>query len=619
MNCDAWGIDPVYQDAAGHEQRVSRESVNVIQSAIGPPPQIPRSLFDEPVKVLRQGTSMVLPRRAELRLEDGTTLEVGDRLPTNLPIGYHDLTPMGGSTVTKLIVTPGQCHLSTGLKTWGWSAQVYAMRSRISWGIGDLGDLHSLGQWARSMGSGMVLINPLNAALPLLPQEASTYSPSSRCYWNVLYLRIEDLPEVERIHVPLRKLAAQAHALNEVRTIDRDRVFQLKLDALQKLWALFREDADFDRFQRDQGPLLHQFAVFNVLVEQNGADWRQWPSGCRRPNGEDIPRFAEEHVDRVRFHKWLQWLLDRQVRHASKPIPLMHDLPVGFSPNGADAWAWQDLLALDCSIGAPPDLYNTEGQSWGLPPFVPHRLRQAGYLPFIQTIRAAMRHMGGLRIDHVMGLFRLWWVPKGGMPKSGAYVRYRADELLGIIALESQRAKAIVVGEDLGTVEAGVREKMAEYDMLSYRLLWFEDTAPADYPEKALAAISTHDLPTLAGIWTGQDFELQRQSGLHPDKTKTDELRQKIVDNCRVEPFAEVETAAIQTFEQLAVAPSVLVMATMESACLVSERPNMPGADDKYPNWSLGLPLPLEDIQHAPFPRQLAEILSRRNRVLPRQ
>ncbi|MGC4097009.1 MAG: 4-alpha-glucanotransferase [Nitrospira sp.] len=609
MSRNVWDIDDVYLGADGKERRVARESIEAIRSATGSPPSTPQSLFDEPVKVVHRGDSLRFSGRAELHLEDGTVMEVRDRLPPNLPMGYHELVPIGRTSSTKLIVTPERCYLPSGLRTWGWSAQVYATRSSSSWGIGDLADLRRLGEWTKSHGAGMLLINPLNAALPLLPQEASPYSPSSRRYRNPLYLRIEEVPGVERVHAGIRRLAADAQALNDERTIHRDRVFQFKLDALDKLWAVFSEDEDFERFQRDQGPSLDQFAVFNVLVEKHGADWQGWPFGYRHPNKGDVRRFAQEHADRVRFHKWLQWLLDCQLKQAAKPVALMQDLPIGFSPHGADAWAWQDLLALDCSIGAPPDLYNKEGQNWGLPPFIPYRLRQAAYEPFIQTIRAVMKHTGGLRIDHVMGLFRLWWVPPGQTPKHGAYVRYRADDLLGIIALESQRASAVVVGEDLGTVEEGVREKMAAYDLLSYRLLWFEDAAPADYPEKALAAITTHDLPTLAGIWTGQDVELQQRSGLNPDEAQFKELRHKIVQASGVDPHADVETAALRTFEQLAASPSVIVMATMEAACLVSERPNMPGANGAYPNWSLALPLSMEAIESATFPRFLAKVL----------
>ena len=317
----------------------------------------------------------------------------------------------------------------------------------------------------------------------------------------------------------VRRLAADAHALNDERKIDRDRVFHLKLDALRKLWALNKKDEevgsgqwgvdrgkkDFEQFQRDEGPSLDQFARFNVLVEEHGPDWRQWPSGYRRPDGGETQRFAQEHADRVRFHKWLQWLLDRQLARAAESTALMQDLPVGFSPNGADAWVWQDLVALDCSIGAPPDLYSKEGQNWGLPPFTPHQLRRVAYDPFIQTVRAAMRHTGGLRIDHVMGLFRLWWVPSDGTPKEGAYVRYRADELLGIIALESRRAGAVVVGEDLGTVEEGVREQMAECNMLSYRLLWFEDSSARG----------------LSGEGAGGDYDARSpDAGRHLDRSR---------------------------------------------------------------------------------------------------
>jgi 4-alpha-glucanotransferase len=617
MNRDAWGIDATYLDAAGKKQRVSPESIEAIRSLIGYPPDAPRSLFDEPVKVVRYGEPLELPGQAELRLEDGTTMSLGERLPSDVPVGYHELAPRSRPASTKLIVTPACCHLPSKLRTWGWSVQVYATRSRSSWGIGDLGDLRRLGEWAKSVGAGMLLINPLNAALPVPSQEASPYSPSSRRYRNPLYLRIEEVPGIERIEADLRQLTAEAHGLNEERTVDRDRVFQLKMDALRRLWALFREDPDFDRFQQDEGSSLDRFAVFNVLVEEHGDDWRQWPSDYRRPDTGAIQRFAQEHAARVRFHKWVQWLIDRQLARAAASTGLMQDLPIGFSPNGADAWAWQELVALDCSIGAPPDLYNAQGQNWGLPPFIPHQLRRVAYEPLIQTIRAAMRHASGLRIDHVMGLFRLWWVPSEMTPTQGAYVRYPADDLLGIIALESQRAGAVVVGEDLGTVEEGVRERMAECNMLSYRLLWFEDSAPVDYPEKSLAAVTTHDLPTLAGIWTGADVELQSRSGLDPDKAAAETLRKKMVQISGLDPHADVETAAIRTFEQLAVAPSVIVMVSMEAACLSPERPNMPGAEGAYPNWSLAIPLSIEEIETAPFPRRLAEILSRRNRVLP--
>ena len=387
----------------------------------------------------------------------------------------------------------------------------------------------------------MVLINPLHAALPLLPQEASPYSPSSRRYLNPLYLRIEELPGAARLEQDLQRLATLGHALNEDRHIDRDRVFRLKQEAFQLLWSCFDGDSDFERFRTAEGSSLHQFAVFCVLAEEHGANWRQWPLFYRRPDSPDVERFAHEHADRVRFHEWLQWLLNQQLARAAEPVSLMQDLPVGFSPDGADAWVWQDLIAADMTIGAPPDLYSPDGQDWGLPPFIPHKLREVAYEPFIQTIRAVLRHAGGLRIDHVMGLFRLWWVPKARKPKDGAYVRYHAEDLLAIIAIESQRVGAVVVGEDLGTVEAGVREKLADHNVLSYRLLWFEKTPPSQYPEKALAAITTHDLPTLAGVWTGADLETQRRLGLNPDESASQKFREKLLETSELDADADVD------------------------------------------------------------------------------
>ena len=610
---DPWGIDTTYEDAAGTIQTVPEQAIARIRTAIGRPPDPARSLYDERVKVLQQGQSFPLPTAAELTLEDGTVIQLRDRLPDDLPIGYHQLIPLGGSSPVRLIVSPGRCLLPPGLRIWGWSAQVYATRSRQSWGMGDLADLRRLAHWSKDLGARMVLINPMHAASPVLPQEASPYSPSSRRYLNPLYLRIEELPGVACLEHELQRLATLGRALNEERHIDRDCVFRLKQDALQLLWSRFEGDQALEQFRIAEGRPLHQFAVFCTLAEAHGASWRQWPHAYRHPDSCDVDQFAHAHADRVTFHIWLQWLLNQQLARASKPISLMQDLPVGFSPDGADAWVWQDHIASDMSVGAPPDLYNSEGQDWGLPPFIPHRLREAGYEPFIQTIRAVLRHAGGLRIDHVMGLFRLWWVPQARKAKDGAYVRYHAEDLLAIIAIESHRAGAVVVGEDLGTVEPGVREKLAYHNVLSYRLLWFEDTPPSQYPEKALAAITTHDLPTLAGVWTGADFETQRRLGLNPDASANERFREKLRQTSDLDTDADVTLAITKTFEQLAQAPSAIIMASMEAACATAERPNMPAAGGKYPNWSLALPLPLEDIESSEIPRKLATILNRRN------
>ena len=276
---------------------------------------------------------------------------------------------------------------------------------------------------------------------------------------------------------------------------------------------------------------------------------------------------------------------------------------------GADAWAWQDVLASGVSVGAPPDAFNSSGQDWGSPPLVPWRLQAADYEPFVQSIRATMAGAGGLRVDHVMGLFRLWWVPADGSAAEGAYVRYPHEDLLDIVALESHRAQAIVVGEDLGTVEEGVREAMAEHGVLSYRLLWFEDDEPAAWPTEAMAAITTHDLPTVAGLWTGADMAEQREHGTGTDE-ELERGRTSLLEHLSDVPEGASPAEAVEAAHaRLATAPSVLLSATLDDALAVERRPNMPGADDR-PNWRLPLPVPVEALAGHAGVQTVARVLA---------
>jgi 4-alpha-glucanotransferase len=289
---------------------------------------------------------------------------------------------------------------------------------------------------------------------------------------------------------------------------------------------------------------------------------------------------------------------------------LMQDLPIGVDPDGADAWAWQDLFAGGFTVGAPPDEYNTQGQDWGLPPLIPWKLRQVAYEPFIQTIRATLRHAGGLRIDHVMGLFRLFWIPKKSDPHQGAYVRYPEDELLAILALESDRAKAYIVGEDLGTIDEKFRQQLMDSCVLSYRLVWFENHSPARFPEQALAAVTTHDLPTIAGLWTGSDLRAQRELGLNPNEDGMYQIRGRLSAMLGVSEEAPVEEVIRRTYELMGQAPSKIVSATLEDALAVEERPNMPGAStDRWPNWSLALPISQEELEQHDLARGIAQAL----------
>jgi 4-alpha-glucanotransferase len=425
-----------------------------------------------------------------------------------------------------------------------------------------------------------------------------------------LYLRIEEVPGAREMAIDLQPFVMAGSELNRERQIDRDAVFKLKKDALEKLWTSFSGDARFDAFCREQDETLRLFATFCALAEHHGSGWRQWPAEYRNPGSSAVAQFAEHHVSRVHFFQWLQWLLDEQLRRASAEIPLMQDLPIGVDPCGADAWAWQDIFAGSVAVGSPPDEFNTQGQNWGLPPFIPWKLRAAGYGPFIQTLRGALRYAGGIRIDHVMGLFRLYWIPEGFDPENGAYVRYPEDELLGILALESERAKAYVVGEDLGTVEETARDKLAAAQVLSYRLLWFEKDHPRKYPQRALAAVTTHDLPTVTGLWTGSDLETQERLGLKPNEQGTAEIRERLRSMAGLSANASIGEVIRRAYQLVAEAPSAVISATLEDALAITDRPNWPGAAEH--SWSLALPKSLEQLKCDPLARELGETLRAR-------
>ena len=589
---EAWGVAPGYYDIEGRWVPAEAETVCRVLDVMGAEgvPPAPQVLF------VHAGQTLPLAATSEIVTEDGAVLRT-EALPPDLPPGYHTLRQLDDGTEARLIVSPGCCYLPTELRAWGWAAQLYAVRSLQSWGVGDLGDLCDLARWAARLGAQHLLVNPLDAPLPLLPQEPSPYYPSSRRFRNPLYIRIEDVPGAARLAERLERLARAGRDLNRQRLIERDRVFQLKMRALEDLFATAGTCDEFDRYRQTEGKGLTDFATFCALTEVYGGPWQSWPASLRHPGSAAVGRFRAERRCRIAFHKWLQWLTDRQLAAAAREIGLVHDLPIGVQVQGADAWAWQDTFGCDISVGAPPDPFNQAGQDWAVPPFDPWRLRAAGYEPFIQTVRAAFRHGVGLRIDHVMGLFRLFWIPKGMGPARGVYVRYPYRELLDIVALESLRARAFVVGEDLGTVEDVVREEMADRRMLSYRLLWFEERPPAEYRPDSMAALSTHDLPTLAGIWEGSD----------PDQS----VRERLVRYAGISDGRPTEEVAEAAYRVLASSPARLLAVMLEDALGVAERPNKPGTTVEWPNWSLALPLTLEELLTDPRPVRLAGVLRR--------
>jgi 4-alpha-glucanotransferase len=546
----------------------------------------------------------------QLNLEDGTTLRVRNGLPRDLPTGYHRLETDDGDELA-LIASPGRCPLPSR-REWGFAAQLYATRSRRSWGFGDLADLGRLGQWSERLGAGFVLVNPLHAGRATFPQQASPYFPGSRCFLNPLYLAIEHLPEADG-RADLIRLAAAGRALNNSRLIDRDRVWQLKSEALEAVFRDFVGDRDFDAYLAVRGDILGRFATFCALSETHGGGWRSWPPAYRHPGSAAVKEFATSASGsvRVRYHAWLQWLLDRQLHAAACSLPVVSDLAVGVDAAGADAWMWPDAFVVEMRVGAPPDRFNTRGQDWAMPPFDPWRLRTARYQPWIESLRGALRHGSGLRLDHVMGLFRMYWIPVGASPADGAFVQYPYDDMLNIVSLEAHRAGAYVVGEDLGTVEARVHRELAGRDVMSYKVWWFEDDAPADWPAKAMGAITTHDLPTVAGVLTGSDLVVQRRLDLDPNEDAFADLQAKLRTRTEAEPSTPVEVVTARVYADLGRAPCLLLTASLDDALAVEERPNMPSTVDEWPNWRLALPEPLEKFDDTALPKAIAAGLTR--------
>ena len=376
---DAWGIDDGYRDVRGDWHETSDRTRRTLRVAMGgladvadPPPAM------RPVWFVREHEGPAIQRPAILVLEDGAEVHATTHLPADLPIGYHDLLPDDGGPTTRLIVSPVRCHLDESMRAWGWVTQLYATRSRDSWGIGDLADLRTLAAWSARVGASTLATNPLHAPIPLARQEPSPYSPSSRRFRNPLYLRIEEVAGFDPDDDVLAAAQRAGRALNDERTIDRDRVYACKLAALERLWTEFERDARFDAYVDVEGDDLELYATFCALAEEHRAGWSEWPAEHRRPESRGVERFAEAHRDRVRFHQWLQWLLDGQLTAAGREIGLLGDLAVGVDPDGADAWVWQDVFARGVRVGAPPDEFNSAGQDGALPPLGPRRLRAVG-------------------------------------------------------------------------------------------------------------------------------------------------------------------------------------------------------------------------------------------------
>lgn len=591
------------------------------------------------------------------------------RLPLALPDGYHRLSVTLGSAGdspagearSHLIVAPGRCFDAIPDGAWAIATQLYALRSRHDWGVGDFSVLGRLAAGATRLGAQAVGVNPLHARYPADPAHCSPYSPSSRTFLDVLHIDVEAVPELESC-AEAKALIAEPDfrkrlaAVRSAALVDYPAVAALKLSVLRLLWNHFRvmhhnrptaPGAAFAAFKRDRGEALLRHACFDALHEHFfGADpgrwdWRGWPEDFRRPDNPAVTAFAKDNADRIGFYVYLQWLSDLQLagaaargREAGLGIGLYCDLAVAVNPAGADTWSRPTAFAHGVSVGSPPDMFNPDGQNWGLAPFNPVGLRETGYAGFVANLRANMRHAGAVRIDHVMALQRLYWIPEGRSGTDGAYVRYPLDDLLRIIALESRRNECIVVGEDLGTVPEGFRPRLAEAGILSCRVLLFErekDGAfrpPAAYPRDALVSASTHDLPTLAGFWSGNDIAWRRRRGLLADEDALAAAeaaraadRRQLLQALAEAGLLPLETSvdappatltpalncALHAF--LGRTPGRIVMVQIEDMLRLLEQANLPGTTDEHPNWRRRLDLTIDALLRSPEIAELASAL----------
>ncbi|MFF4982791.1 4-alpha-glucanotransferase [Streptomyces sp. NPDC001046] len=597
-----------------------------------------------------------LPAGSRLRIdtEDGATRTSADGLPP----GVHRLTataPDGRTAEAHLIVAPPRLPAPAG-RTHGLLVQLYSLLSRRSWGMGDLGDLRELAAWAgRSLGAGFLQVNPLHAAVPGAPTDPSPYRPSSRRFPDPVHLRVEDVPEAayvadrERLHALLEQGGRlRAAVLEKGELIDRDAVWELKREALRLIAEVPLgpgRRAAYSDFLAEQGKALEDHATWCALAEVHGSDWHRWPTGLRDPRSAETERARNGLLDRVEFWSRLAWLTDEQLRAAQRagreagmPVGVVHDLAVGVHPGGADAWAQQEHFAAGMSVGAPPDAFNALGQDWGLPPWRPDRLAESGYAPFRDLLRALFRYAGALRIDHVMGLFRLWWVPQGHPPTEGTYVRYDAEAMLAVLVLEASRAGAPVIGEDLGTVEPGVREALRERGVLGTSVLWFErdwegdgrPLPPESWRADCLATATTHDLPSTAARLTGEHVELRDSLGLltRPLAQEREEAardtgewlselsRLGLLHGTGGGGDASSEEAQIQAVHRFLLRTPARMIGVWLPDGVGDRRPqNLPGTWDQYPNWRLpvadaeGRPVTLEDLAASPRLRALMDVL----------
>ncbi|MCX7945178.1 MAG: 4-alpha-glucanotransferase [Deltaproteobacteria bacterium] len=589
-------------------------------------------------------------------------------------IGYYTLYITcnylnGQFTVnSRLIIAPNTCYIPTEFlngsrKLWGLTLNLYSLSSEKNWGCGDFKDLDKISKWLSELGGGFIAINPLHALLNKMPFDISPYSPISRLYKNFIYLDMDNIADVlesveAQSFMQSDSFKGEIERLRQSDLIDYEATAMIKEKILRYAFEQFYREhylkgtprgKTFQKYLEKEGEPLESFCLYLALFRKhNLSDWRQWMPEYQNPSDESVEVSVKENEREILFYSYVQWLIDSQLEKISNDLGktmslgLMFDLAIGSNRCGSDVWRYRDLFALGINVGAPPDEFNPKGQDWGFPPLIPQRLKETGYEFFIQTIRKNMQHAKALRIDHALGLFRLFWIPEGGIPAEGAYVIYPSEDLLRIIALESVRNKTMVIAEDLGTVGENVHERLQQYNMLSYKLLYFERNypepsfkIPQNYWHKALTAVTTHDLATCYGFWVAQDIEVKRNLGLYPDYERylrhlADRKRDKelllkalmeegvlqgegdLFDHYLVSEMDSTLCKAI--YEYLSRAPCMLLSVSLDDVLGTINQQNLPGVIETYPCWRQKTILNIEAIIEDKRFKELAEAFKRNNR-----
>ncbi|MFD2167923.1 4-alpha-glucanotransferase [Thalassotalea euphylliae] len=580
-------------------------------------------------------------------------------LPT-IEEGYHQLSITHGDIIDQchLIVAPKTCYSpqeAASFKMWGYAAQLYSLKSENNWGLGDFGDLTSLVKSTAAQGASAIGLNPLHPLYQNNPAHCSPYSPTSRCYLNTLYIDVTKVENFSRCEAAQKIVNSKAFqtklaAAKVSEKIDYVAAAELKFEVLDTLFNDFQANGHhkaFSAYKKAQGDALLRHATFEALYEHfrkqdfHAFGWSKWPIAYQQPNSDEVKQFQQENAGRIDYFAYLQWIAHEQLMQAKQtakdndmPVGLYLDLAVGCDGSGVDVWSDKDVYVAGASVGAPPDLLNTLGQDWGLTPINPVALQAKGYQPLVRALRSNMQYAGALRIDHILGLMRQYWVAPGMKANEGIFITYPLEDILRIIALESRRAQCVVIGEDLGTVPEGFGDIMQAAGLLSYKVLYFETwesglfMRPEMYPELSMVTVSTHDLPTLTGWWTGRDLEWRQNLNLYPNEEMGVSDREgriqdrtnliaaledmQVMDMSKAPSQSPAEmnrelTLAVQKY--LAAAPSRIQLIPMEDALEIQEQVNIPGTVDEHPNWRQKLPVSIEAFTKQASVVELAEAM----------